>query len=98
MDFRDSPEEADFRGQFRSWLQANLPADWSERDPHVGRWDLDIARAWTRRLHGAGYAGLSWPTEYGGRGPPPPPPGVFLGGGGRGGAPGPHGGVGARLG
>jgi alkylation response protein AidB-like acyl-CoA dehydrogenase len=71
MDFRDSPEEADFRGQFRSWLRANLPADWSERDPHVGRWDLDFARDWTRRLDEAGYAGLSWPEEYGGRGLPP---------------------------
>jgi len=70
MDFRDSPEEADFRGQFRSWLRANLPADWSERDPHVGRWDLDFARDWTRRLYEAGYAGLSWPREYGGRGLP----------------------------
>jgi alkylation response protein AidB-like acyl-CoA dehydrogenase len=70
MDFRDSPEEAEFRRGFRSWLRANLPADWSERDPHVGRWDLDFARDWTRRLYEAGYAGLSWPTEYGGRGLP----------------------------
>src|SRR6266496_1647047 len=70
MDFRDSPDEAEFRGQLRSWLQANLPADWFERDPHVGRWDFEFVRDWSRRLHGAGYVGLSWPTEYGGRGLP----------------------------
>jgi len=70
VDFRDSPEEADFRRQFRSWLRENLPADWSERDPNVGRWDLGLARDWTHRLYEAGYAGLSWPREYGGRGLP----------------------------
>jgi alkylation response protein AidB-like acyl-CoA dehydrogenase len=70
MDFRDSPEEAAFREDLRAWLRSNLPADWSERDPQVGRWGLDFAREWTRRLYDAGYAGLSWPREYGGRGLP----------------------------
>ena len=70
MDFRDSPEEAAFREDLRAWLRSNLPADWSERDPHVGRWGIDFAREWTRRLYDAGYAGLSWPREYGGRGLP----------------------------
>jgi alkylation response protein AidB-like acyl-CoA dehydrogenase len=71
MDFRDSPEEATFRAEFRSWLRENLPADWAQRDPHVGRWNFEFARDWTRRLYEAGYAGLSWPKEYGGRGLPP---------------------------
>jgi alkylation response protein AidB-like acyl-CoA dehydrogenase len=70
MDFRDTPEEAEFRAGLRAWLRENLPPDWTERDPHVGRHDLQFAREWTRRLYEAGYVGLTWPKEYGGRGLP----------------------------
>jgi alkylation response protein AidB-like acyl-CoA dehydrogenase len=70
MDFRDTPDEAAFRGELRSWLASALPADWSERDPHVGRWDFEYARDWSRKLFDAGYSGLSWPVEYGGHGKP----------------------------
>jgi alkylation response protein AidB-like acyl-CoA dehydrogenase len=70
MDFRDTPDEAAFRGELRSWLASALPADWSERDPHVGRWDFEYARKWSRKLFDAGYTGLSWPADYGGHGKP----------------------------
>lgn len=70
MDFRDTPEEARFRTELRDWLRVNLPSDWAQRDPHVGRWDFDAARDWTGRLFAAGYAGLTWPAEYGGQGLP----------------------------
>jgi alkylation response protein AidB-like acyl-CoA dehydrogenase len=78
MDFRDSPEEAAFREELRGWLHANLPADWEERDPTVGRWDLEFGKDWTRRLYEAGYAGLTWPAEYGGRGLPPTYQAIYL--------------------
>jgi alkylation response protein AidB-like acyl-CoA dehydrogenase len=78
MDFRDSPEEAAFREEFRGWLRATLPEDWSERDPHVGRWDFEAARDWTRKLYDAGYSGLTWPSEYGGRGLPPTYQAIYL--------------------
>jgi alkylation response protein AidB-like acyl-CoA dehydrogenase len=78
MDFRDSPEEASFREELRGWLHTNLPADWTERDPAVGRWDLDFGRDWTRRLYDGGYAGLTWPAEYGGRGLPPTYQAIYL--------------------
>jgi alkylation response protein AidB-like acyl-CoA dehydrogenase len=78
MDFRDSPEEAAFREELRGWLRTNLPADWTERDPTVGRWDLDFGKDWTRRLYEGGYAGLTWPAEYGGRGLPPTYQAIYL--------------------
>jgi alkylation response protein AidB-like acyl-CoA dehydrogenase len=62
VDFRDTPEEATFRTELRAWLEANLPAG------RAGYADLDERRAWNRALHEAGYSGLTWPQEYGGRG------------------------------
>ena len=74
MDFRDSPEEAAFRAQARAWLEANAPLrDPADIEPGVfENWptetEMQAARAWQRRKHDAGWAGVFWPTEYGGRG------------------------------
>jgi alkylation response protein AidB-like acyl-CoA dehydrogenase len=78
VDFRDSPEEAAFRAELRSWLAGELPPDWSDRQPHVGRWDFAAARQWTRKLFDAGYAGLTWPKEFGGKGLPPTYHAIYL--------------------
>jgi alkylation response protein AidB-like acyl-CoA dehydrogenase len=56
VDLRDSPDEAAFREGVRAWLRDNLPAE--------------PGREWSRKLYDAGYAGLTWPVEYGGRGEP----------------------------
>jgi alkylation response protein AidB-like acyl-CoA dehydrogenase len=56
MDLRDTPAEAAFRAEVRAWLDANLPA----ADP----------REWSRKMYEAGYAGMTWPEEYGGRSAP----------------------------
>lgn len=66
MDFRDSPEEAEFRAELRAWLADNAPPARSER----GRADPEWSTAWSRRLHDAGYAGLTWPKAHGGAGAP----------------------------
>jgi alkylation response protein AidB-like acyl-CoA dehydrogenase len=64
VDLTLSPEEAEFRDELRGWLAVNNPG----REP-VGDQELfHFRRAWQRRVNEAGYAGLSWPTEYGGRG------------------------------
>ncbi|MFD0661714.1 acyl-CoA dehydrogenase family protein [Thermocatellispora tengchongensis] len=65
MDYRDTPEEAEFRASLRAWLAENIPAGWDKIE------DRDEAarmqRAWHRTLYEAGYIGMSWPKEYGGR-------------------------------
>src|SRR5262249_47858338 len=76
VDFADSPHDARFRATLRAWLAANRP-ERAERVPHD---DASLAeefaflRTWQRRLHDAGYVGLLWPREYGGRAAPPPRP------------------------
>ena len=87
MDFRDTPQEAEFRAELRSWFAANLPADWSSRPPRAGRYPDAEAREWSRALYDAGYVGLTWPVEYGGRGAPHTFQGIFLEESARAGAP-----------
>jgi len=97
VDFRDTTEEAGFRAELRDWLRTSLPADWAERDPEVGRFDDAESRAWSRKLYGAGYAGLTWPKEYGGGGAPYPYQGIFLEETARAGSPAHIGGIGLGM-
>jgi alkylation response protein AidB-like acyl-CoA dehydrogenase len=66
MDFRDTPEEAEFRAGFRAWLAAHvpreLPADADAREAVEHEFHLALAAA--------GYDWLSLPREYGGQGRP----------------------------
>ncbi|MDQ3916037.1 MAG: acyl-CoA dehydrogenase [Actinomycetota bacterium] len=78
MDFRDTPSEAAFRAELRAWMDANLPDDWAHRGPSSGRGDEETARAWARKLFEGGYAGLTWPQEYGGAGAPYTHQAIFL--------------------
>jgi alkylation response protein AidB-like acyl-CoA dehydrogenase len=66
MHFNDSPEEARFRHQFKTWLAENAPAG----VPHDSDTREVVERAWYRRLAAAGYDWLSLPKEYGGQGLP----------------------------
>jgi alkylation response protein AidB-like acyl-CoA dehydrogenase len=64
MDLTPSPQEQAFRDELRAWLAANHPG--AEPDGDVA--GFEFRRAWQRRLHEDGWAGVSWPKEYGGRG------------------------------
>src|SRR6266576_7145511 len=73
MDFADSPEHAEFRREFRQWLDANLTDDLKVEDAQdqriaPNRETLEKRIAWQKKMHAAGWVGLSWPKEYGGRG------------------------------
>lgn len=65
MDILFSTEEHRFREQCRDWLHANVPA---ERRPMDAAEAIGFDKAWQRRLFDAGWAGINWPVEYGGRG------------------------------
>ena len=64
MDLTLSPSEESFRDELRTWLDANHPG----REPEGDDAGFTFRRSWQRKLHDAGWAGVSWPTEYGGRG------------------------------
>jgi alkylation response protein AidB-like acyl-CoA dehydrogenase len=69
MDLRDTPEEAAFRSEVDAWLDANLTDELRGGRFGERRFE-DVGREWSRKLHEAGYAGLTWPKEYGGAGAP----------------------------
>jgi alkylation response protein AidB-like acyl-CoA dehydrogenase len=69
VDLRDTPEEATFRAEVRGWIEANFPDELRGHRGGEGRFE-QLGRDWSRKLHEAGYAGLTWPREYGGAGAP----------------------------
>ena len=64
MDLTLSPDEEAFRDELRAWLRDNHPG----REPAGDEAGFEFRRHWQRKLNQAGWAGVSWPTEYGGRG------------------------------
>ncbi len=71
MDLTDSEGEAAFRTELRTWLGENLPDTLRDHRGGSARFEDVELRAWSRSLHGAGYAGLTWPVEFGGGGRSP---------------------------
>ncbi|HEX9978139.1 MAG TPA: acyl-CoA dehydrogenase family protein [Acidimicrobiia bacterium] len=65
----------DFRAEARAWLQTNVPLRSGDDNPAALFTEhpdetayIAEARRWQARLADAGWAGLTWPEEYGGRG------------------------------
>jgi alkylation response protein AidB-like acyl-CoA dehydrogenase len=68
VDLSDSPEQAAYREEVRTWVEAHAheapPASGSSEDEAY----ITARRRWQGRLAEAGLAGVTWPTEYGGQG------------------------------
>ena len=70
MDFSYPQEVEQFRKELRAWLAANLTDDvvaagrQRGRDPDA----FETLRVWDATLSDAGWAAVSWPQQYGGRG------------------------------
>jgi alkylation response protein AidB-like acyl-CoA dehydrogenase len=74
MDFDDTPEEAAFRAEARAWLSEHA-APITDATPRRSPWGggdeaghIRRAKAWQRALYDGGWAGVTWPKQYGGRG------------------------------
>ena len=65
MDLTLNDEEQAFRDELRAWLEANHPGEVPKGGDQV---QFEFERDWQRKLHEGGWAGVSWPKEYGGRG------------------------------
>ena len=78
MDLRYTDAEQQFRAELRSWLESALPAlpPRPAMDDWPGRRVYDTQ--WQRMLFDAGYAGINWPKEFGGRGASPTEQLIFL--------------------
>ena len=77
MDFDDSPAEAAFRSEARAFLEANAKPKGPDSVGHGGshvagsaeeQQHVRKAQAWQATLYDSGWAGITWPKEYGGRG------------------------------
>ena len=70
MDFSYPAEVEQFRAELRDWLSANLTDELIAARRSAGRDDaaFEMLRAWDRTMADAGWAAVSWPREYGGRG------------------------------
>lgn len=70
MDFSYPAEVEQFRGELRDWLSTNLTDELVAARRPSGRDDaaFEMLRAWSATMADAGWAAVSWPREYGGRG------------------------------
>ncbi len=64
MDLTLTAEEQAFRDELRAWIEANHPGPKPDSDEAA----FEFRRAWQRTVFDAGWAGVAWPQEYGGRG------------------------------
>jgi alkylation response protein AidB-like acyl-CoA dehydrogenase len=70
VDFSYPAEVEEFRTELRDWLSANLTSELiaarrpSDRDDAA----FEMLRVWNQTMADAGWAAVSWPRDYGGRG------------------------------
>jgi len=76
VDFRDSPADAGFRSQVRSFIDAELPEalrhiepEWGSFNTRRGRGgDSEAGKQWRQKLVAKKWIAPHWPVKYGGAG------------------------------
>ena len=75
----DTPEEAAFRAEVREWFTANAKSRdvddetgnyfaMADNNPEAHAAHVSRCKTWQRKLYEGGWAGITLPKEYGGRG------------------------------
>jgi len=64
VDLSLSPSELHFRDEVRGWLSEHRPGPEPEGTEEI----VDFRLRWQRTLFDAGYVGIAWPRQHGGRG------------------------------
>jgi alkylation response protein AidB-like acyl-CoA dehydrogenase len=77
MDFRDSPTEAEFREEVRSFLESEMPKGFGPAGGPAAKQDtavrdgvdrFGVYREWQKKLAAKGWTAPAWPKKYGGAG------------------------------
>jgi len=68
VNFNPDPRDQEFRERVRTFLAEHLAADMAERNRRGYHFHREDMRAWTRTLYDNGWAGPTWPREWGGMG------------------------------
>jgi alkylation response protein AidB-like acyl-CoA dehydrogenase len=71
MDFRFTTEQEEFRNEFVSWLENNLPENWDPTRFRQFETKEELNQAYKdfqKRLFDGGYTAMHYPKEYGGQG------------------------------
>jgi alkylation response protein AidB-like acyl-CoA dehydrogenase len=70
MDFTYTPEQEAYRMEVRGWLEANqpLPLRPEEKERADENFLWERIKLWHKKLYDGGWAGLTWPKQFGGRG------------------------------
>jgi alkylation response protein AidB-like acyl-CoA dehydrogenase len=73
VDFSYPPQAEQFRKELRAWLSEHLTRDVVDSGSKRGTDEdaFETLRAWNSAKAEAGWAAVSWPTKYGGRGATP---------------------------
>jgi alkylation response protein AidB-like acyl-CoA dehydrogenase len=85
VDFDDTPAEAAFRAEAAAWLEAHAIPKGHPDDFSAGMWSTEYSEAayvkrcreWQGVLAEGGFAGITWPQAFGGRGGKPIESAIF---------------------
>jgi alkylation response protein AidB-like acyl-CoA dehydrogenase len=66
MDFRDTPEEAAWRSEIRTFVEAEKPEPVDEGGAPLQRGNDPRLQGWRKKLAEKGWIAPAWPKEYGG--------------------------------
>ncbi len=78
MDLNLTKSELQFRDELRAWLKDNLPKKPIKASSEDDLEYINKLRGWQNTLFEGGWAGISWPAEFGGKGATPIEAGIYM--------------------